>query len=209
MGTLAQELGHTTKTTINGKEWILTRSTWDIQGKWGQWLADRAEVAAHRTARAYRKEAEPLQRELDALRTRADTQVLTDADRAQINARGKELIRDISGFEQASTDAVQKFQDRLAAGEFEFHSATVGQMAQMNLPGQFQLVWLCLQPNHPGITLEEVVKAHMPSNGPNNFIHEWRQALLKSEGVLEKNEEPPTDGATTPTKENPGTAAAA
>lgn len=205
MAPLAQELGHPTKVTINGKDWQLTRSTWDMQAKWGQWLADRAEAAAHRTAQTYRKQAEPLHHQLEELRKQADAAVLTEIERIKINARGKELMDAIAKLEQAAIDAVEKFQDRLAAGDFEFHSATVGQMAQMNLPGQFQLIWLCLQPYHPGITLEEVVKAHMPSGGPNNFIHEWRQALLRSEGVLEKKADSDSGPKTSDSTSTPAT----
>ena len=191
MGTMANALGtQTTKGTINGKEWTLSRSTWGIQSRWSEWLADRAEKVALATAEKYRDQAAEIWAKVEQMRKAnldGNYENISDEERATIDTEGMKLSRKARIMETEARWVVERYQDRRAAGEYEFHSFGVGQLAQANLPGQIYLIWLCLCPNHPGLKLEEVAKAHMPDGGPDNFVDEWRQLLLKSEGVLEKN----------------------
>lgn len=206
---LGKALGFTTTVNINGKDWTLTRSTWDMQAEWGRWLANRAMIAAENVANNYRAQTVGLREQLRQLQESAKDFPGRgmEVERAEINAKGKKLVEEINALEQRARDTMERYQDRVAAGDFEFYSATVGGLAQQNLPGQFYLLWLCLRPNHPGITIEEVIKANIPVYGGQNFIEDWNKALLASEGTTPKNDlsESPAPGSTptTKTSENP------
>lgn len=185
MTTLAASLGKAgpgTSQTIDGKIWTLTRSTWNIQAAWGKWYADRVEASVMDTAAAYRKRSRALAK---------DVKAWTDEERADempTPERGAELAALI---EDASKEAmfldfearaiIERFGDRKAAGEFEYTGNAGMGVAMQNLPGQIYLAYLCLQPNHPGITLEEVTEAYK-SNG-----QAWSAFIIRAEGVGSKN----------------------
>lgn len=201
MGTLSQALGSNgpgTKVVVNGKEWTLTRSTKNMQAAWGAWLADRAETGAMHMASKMRKEARRLYKEARAIQAQSEEDNSLEKE-AEYRDKYEETVAEARSLEVEAAKQIERFNDRKAAGEFEFHGNVGINLAQQNLPGQFMLVWLCLQPKHPGVTMEEVVESHQ------NNVYVWRDALLKSEGVeTEKNDEE-ASSASTPIQPMPTT----
>lgn len=200
--------------TIGGREWKMVRSTWAMQDLWGTELANRAKKAALEVAAGYRDQAEPLrvkltqlQKTIRELRGSSSPDAVDKFDAAEAEA-GQTFDR-IQVLDQAAAAVMERWQDRKASGEFEWFSATVGSQAQRNLPMAIYMLWLKLQPNHSGITLEEVSNAHLPNGEfgpdgrPKDYIREWHDALLESEGVLQKNVTTGTTQAATPPSSEP------
>lgn len=199
MATTAELLGPSgpgnASITIDGVSYTLTRSTKKIQAEWSKWLTDRAEERAFHTADKYRARAAKAVVEAQKLAANFDDPTRT----AQDNVREEELTLQARMLQAEASKIVERFNDRVASGEFEYYGNVALEHAQQGLPGQIMLIYLCLIPKHPAITLEEVERLHMPDSRGQNHIAEWREALLRSEGVLIKKPVPPTSEADTPT----------
>ena len=209
MGTLSQALGvagpgrlvqwnGTPVTFHTGKTYTLTKTTKGIQAAFGSWLADRAEAAAFEMASKYRKQARSLYRQAKAVQEKSEDAKFSPAEEAKLAEEYSELTLEARALELEARNLMERFNDRKASGEFEFHGNVSIDMALANLPGQFQLCWLMLQPKHPELTLEEVIELHkgmlnddgkpVKEEGTRiTMMHVWRKNLLEAEGV--KNEE--------------------
>lgn len=194
MTTLAASLGQVgpgTSQVIGGKTWTLTRSTKKIQADWGKWFADRVESANMDTASNYRKKARAIWRDIKKLEDESFADLEPTPERgAELAALIEDGTKEAQFLEFEARQIMQIFNDRKAAGEFEYHgNASLG-VAMQNLPGQFQLAWLCLLPKHPGLTLEELIEAYQ------GHAKEWGEFLVRSEGAQKKDAPPPA--ASTP-----------
>lgn len=200
MTTLAASLGSAgpgTSQTIGGKRWTLTRSTKDIQAAWGKWFAERVEAAVMDTASAYRKRARALDRDIERwqLEERGAVQP-TPARGAELAALIEDASKEARFLDFEARAIIERFGDRRGAGEFEYHGNASLSLAMHNLPGQFQLAYLCLLPKHPNITLEEVIENY------KGHAKEWGEFLIQSEGAAPKNAgeaAPASTPASTPT----------
>lgn len=185
MTTLANSLGQAgpgTSQTIGGKTWTLTRSTKNIQAAWGKWYADRVEAAVLATAASYRKQARALWRDVKQYEAEEMADELPTPSRAaELAALIADAQKEASFLEFEARASVERFNDRKGAGEFEFHGNASLNVAMQNLPGQFQLAYLCLQPKHPDVTMEEVMESY------KGHAQEWGEFLVRSEGVRSKN----------------------
>ena len=194
--------GPGTTITVDGKTWTLTRSTKKIQAAWSKWLTDRAEERAFSTAEKYREKAAKCfaeSNDISAKYADVSPSEISVEENASMTEKRNTLTRQGRVLEQEARNVVERFNDRAASGEFEYFGNVAIELAQQNLPGQIQLVFLCLQPKHPDVTVEDVVKTHMPDSRGENHIQEWRQALLKSEGVIVKKEQrEPLEASTAP-----------
>lgn len=183
--------GPGTSVTIDGVTWTLTRSTKDIQAKWSKWLTDRGEERAFLTADKYRERAVAKFAEVNALTAKyadADMNSITPEENARVTAERDKLLATARMLQAEARNVVKEFNDRATAGEFEYYGRVALDYGQQGLPGQMYLIWLCLLPKHPTVTLDEVVQSHMPDSEGYNHIEEWREALLRSEGVLGKKD---------------------
>lgn len=192
--------------TIDGKTWTLTRSTKKIQAAWAKWLADRAEERAFATAAKYREQAIAKFAEVDEINRRyedVDFNTISPEENARVTLERNKLLAQARMLQADARGVVERFNDRYAAGEFEYYGTVAIDLAQQGLPGQMQLIYLCLKPKHPDVTYEDVVRSHMPNHETgdgHNHIDEWRDALLKSEGVRKKDTSPkPSSSTSTPT----------
>jgi len=187
--------GPGTSRTIGDRSWTIIRSTKDIQIRWGEWYANRVEASVLKTAASYRKDARDIWRDVERWRTElmADEEPTPDrgAELASLVEDGEKAARFLE-FEARAI--VERFNDRRGAGEFEYHGNASLTTAMQNLPGQFYLAWLCLQPNHPKITLEEVVEAFQ------GHAQEWGKLLVDSEGAQKKKLDPSTPTSTETTE---------
>ncbi len=197
MATAAELLGKEgpgTTVTVEGVKYSLTRSSKGIQAEWAKWLTDRAEERVFATADKYRERSIKAFMESQALAANYDAPDRKPED----TVREQELEMKARGLQAEARAVVERFNDRVAAGEFEFYGNVALEHGQQGLPGQIMLIYLCLKPKHPTITLDEVTRLHTPDSDGNNHIQEWRAALLKSEGVVTKK--PVTSAPSTPTE---------
>lgn len=188
--------------TIDGKTWVLTRSTRAIQAAWSKWLTDRAEERAFITSEKLRERAITKFAELRQLTAKyedVDPSSISPEENERLTLDRDKLLANARALQAESRSAIERFNDRVAAGEFEYYGTVAIDLAQQGLPGQMQLVYLCLKPKHPDVTMDDVIRAHMPnaeSGDGKNHIDEWRDALLKSEGVRKKDTSPKSDSST-------------
>ena len=193
--------GPGTTITINGKEWTLTRSTKGIQAAWSKWLTDRAEERVFSTAEKYTDmalasfaKANSINRQYENV----DPNTIPPDENARATEERDKALANGPMLQAKSDKAVERFNDRVAAGEFEYYGNVALDLAQQGLPGQIQLVYLCLKPKHPDITVEMVERLHAPDDEGFNHINEWREALMKSEGFAGKKSQPPNSSSSTP-----------
>lgn len=181
-----------TSQVIGGKRWTLVRSTWDMQIKWGRWYAERVESSVMRTAEAYRKKARSLWRDVERYNAELYADELpNEARNVELCALVDDASREARFLEEEARTIIREFNDRDGAGEFEYTGNAGLSKALQNLPGQFYLAWLCLQPKHPGITLDEVTQAY------KGHAQEWGQFLVRSEGAQTKKPDAPAGAAST------------
>lgn len=168
--------------TIGDKSWTLTRSTKAIQAAWGKWFAERVEASVMDTAASYRKRSRALAKDIENWQReeRGDDQP-APARGAELALLIEEASKEQQFLEFEARAVIERFNDRRGAGEFEYHGNASLSLALFNLPGQFQLAWLCLLPKHPTVTLDEVIDSF------RGHGKEWGEFLIKSEGVGSKN----------------------
>ena len=193
MATTAELLGSAgpgTTITIGDSVYTLTRSTKSIHAAWSKWLTDRAEAAVFATSDKYMTMAVKKFEEADEITRRYESVDIKDiSPQENVEATAKRDSALFAGrqYQRKSSECVERFDDRVAAGEFEFYGNVSIELVQQGMPGQIMMVFLCLQPKHPDITVEKVTKLHLnPLDDGENYIKEWRDALLKSEGVVQK-----------------------
>ena len=191
--------------TVDGKTYTLTRTTKKIQAAWSKWLTDRAEERAFITADKYAERAVDAFAKAEAISRKyedVDANTLSPDENDRMTLERDKLLATGRMHKATAQTVVERFNDRVASGEFEFYGNVALEHAQHGLPGQIMLVYLCLQPKHPDITLEQVERLHMLDADGVGHVTEWRDALLKSEGVRQKKGQTSGDSST-PTQSTP------
>ena len=175
--------------TVCGIEFNLTRSTKDIQAEWSKWLVGRAEARTFDMSDKLLKRAVLAFRKADEISAKyedVDFTSISPEENAKATAERNDLVMQGRMLQAQAEKLLERFNDRVAAGEFEYYGSVAIDLAQRDLPGQMMLVYLCLKPKHPDITYDDVVALHMPDEDGVNHIKDIRDALLKSEGVVKK-----------------------
>lgn len=134
------------------------------------------------TAAKYRKQARALRKDVEEWNKELYADDLpAPARNVELSNLIDEANKEITFLEFEARAIIERFHDRKGAGEFEYHGNASITLAMSNLPGQFMLAYLCLQPKHPEVTLEEVTESY------KEHPQEWAEFLVQSEGVKKKS----------------------
>ena len=208
MGVPANDrLGLPTTYTINGKQWKFTRSTKAIKAAWSEWLCGRAEDAALELAAKHRKQArdkfaESKRIEMESIR--GDDGDMPKDEVARLRALATDTAKEASELQQESVAVVDRFLDAKVSGDYAFGGNKGIDVGLRNWIGNQQFVYLCLKPNHPSLTIEELAEEWVGTAEDGTRIGDlWMQALNDSENsTTSKNDESPAPDTKKPTATN-------
>lgn len=167
---------------IGDKTYYLTQTTEGMKAKYSEELVSRTRKSILETASECRAMAKKKFDEAKEIQRQSED-ATKDTEPAFREAY-ETTIREARALERESKDMVDRFNDRRAAGEYEFHGAA-GLESMGSLPGMLRLARIMLEPKHPKITEAEVIeifKNSLDENGNSSL----RDAILEVEAVQEK-----------------------
>lgn len=185
LGTHLGTAGSGVTITIDGVDYVFTRTTDGMHAAFENELGSRNEKRAMDTAAKYRKQSREKYNEANRLFESAENDVaLSDDDKVALDLQIKDLNADARAMEYESQAVVDRVIEKRSNGHYEYFGMG-GATSLRELPMQVYLCWLMLKPKQPTLTLSDVRTLWR-----NGDVASWQRAIERVEGALKKKEDP-------------------
>lgn len=183
LGTHLGQAGPGVTVTIDGVDYIFTRTTQGMHAAFEDELGSRNEKRAMDLAAKYRKQAREKYAEANRLfEANIDNDKLSGEEKAELEAKIKDLNADARAMEYESQSVIDRVIEKRSNGHYEYFGMG-GATSLRELPMQVYLCWLMLKPKQPGMTLQDVRDLWR-----DGTVSDWQRAIERVEGSAKKKD---------------------